>query len=575
MRFFINQAHELISSYDQQIKLEPKDWSNTPNYTLGSFSIPCFKLAKTLKENPAQLAQKISQHIEAKKITLFTKVVNQGPYLNFFVKPVEMLKHLDEQISISPTTFGGSEVGKGKTLIVEFSSPNIAKQILLHHLRSTAIGNALANIAKTHGYYVHKINYLGDWGTTHGKYIAAINNNLSTVDKLKTGGLAEMMRTYIEFCNQEKENPELTKQARECFKELEQGNKAHANIWALIRDLSIAEFKEIYKKLNVEFDYYDGESFYYQKMEEVIKEIQDKIGTEIDEGALITRLEGQKTPVLLKKDDGASLYITRDIAAAEDRYKRFNFDKMWYVVASQQNLHFKQLFAILKQTNKEFWQKLEHIPFGMLSFGNKTMKTRSGHTIILADVLDQGVKKATEIIKQKNPQLENLAEAAKTIGHGAILFFDLSQHRNHDVNFEWDRALNFEGDTSPFIQYTHARLDSLIEKTIPYLETLEKTKIDLQLINEYSNEQEVSGLINECCSYYLYQEKALEDKDPSQVSQSLLKICKASNSLYNKTKFLQINEHHKLALYLDTIKIAKFIIKHGLNCLGIQAPTKM
>ena len=574
MRAFIHAAHQAVKDLCP-VELGPKDWSPTPNPKLGDIAIPCFKLAKELKKSPAQVACELADQLTDKIETSshFDNVSAAGPYLNFSLNPQKLFSEYAQRIASDLPHFGGSDCGRGKTVIVEFSSPNVAKEIALHHLRSTAIGNALANIAKVHNYYVHKINYLGDWGTTHGKYVAAVRNNMVSVDSLKQGGLATMMKTYVDFCEAEKNNPQLSEQARQCFKELEQGDPAALDIWTVIRDTSIQELKKLYQRLNVDFDFYDGESFYSSQMDAVVDDVHNNIGTEISDGAQICHLPGHKIPVLLKKDDGASLYITRDIAAAQDRYTRFAFDEMWYVVANQQKLHFKQLFDLMKAMHKPFADNLRHVAFGMLSFNKQTMKSRSGHVILLREVLDQGFEKAHSLIGAKNPDLKNKDTVAEQIGVGSLLFFDLFHHRNHDINFDWDAALSFEGDTAPFIQYTHARLTSLLQRSHQRLSELSPSTESNS--EDILNHPACKELFKSWAYFEIHLEKALSDHDPSQVAQATLKIAKAMNHVYHQIKFLKVDDPQQLQSLIDLTELTQKTLAHGLGILGIQAPAEM
>ncbi len=576
MRALLQNLHRHLHALSG-VELAEADWAPVPRRELGDVAIPCFKLAKALGKAPPQvaqeLAQKLKEIIDAGQLPLAREVRAVGPYLNVFVAAEAYAREIGQSLARDPRRYGGSRKGDGKTVVIDFSSPNVAKEIGLHHIRSTALGNALANIAECHGYKAVRLNYLGDWGTTHGKLILGLKM-YSDESKLEGGGLKEMLDIYVRFNRDEKENPKLSEDAKEAFRKLEEGDAESRRIWKLFRDISIREFKRLYDRLGIRFDHFDGESLYNDRMEPRIKEIQDKIGTRVSEGALVCDLPGHKIPVLLRKDDGASLYITRDLAAAEDRWERFHPDHYWYVVAVQQKLHFQQLFDILKILGKPYAANMEHVWFGMLAFGSKTMKTREGNVIILKDVLDEAKTRARAAIDAKNPGLARADEVAEMIGTGAVLFSDLSQHRTHDVSFDWDKALSFEGDTAPFAQYSHARCNSLLRKGEAHRATLTAAP-DAAARSALFEEEPVRNLVTELGFYASYLERALADRDPSQVATSVLVVAKAMNHLYHKVRFLDEKQPARLEALLELTRLTRDTLAHGLDLLGIRAPEEM
>ncbi len=578
MREVINEIHGLIEGLCGQ-KLMPGDWAPTPKRELGDLAIPCFKLAKGLGKAPPQVAADLAprlSEIVAKNnaSTLIDRVVQAGPYLNIFVRSQRLAEKQLHVLAQNPKRFGSSGIGQGKCVFIDLSSPNIAKEIALHHLRSTAIGNALANIAEFQGYRVVRINYLGDWGTAHGKNILALKKFGSEHD-LRQKGVAYMLELYIRFNQEAKTNTSLNEEAKAAFALLEQGDPESRRVWTLFRDISIEEFKKTYARLGIRFDYFDGESLYEKDLDRKIQKITDKVGTKVSDGALICELPGHNVPVLLKKDDGASLYITRDLCAIEDRAKRFNFDLGWYVVAVQQKLHFKQLFDLVALMKEPYAGRAEHICFGMLSFGSKTMKSREGNVIFLNDVLDEAKSRALEIIRTKNPELSNADDVAEMIGTGAVLFFDLSQNRNHDIKFEWERALAFDGDTAPFVQYTHARCTSLLKKGRAHLQTLNADSNAPQSVASLYDESSVRELIRDWAHFTLHAERALAERDPSQIAISVLNISKSMNRLYHSIRFLDEKSPARLQSLLNLTEGTKKILAHGLGLLGIRAPEEM
>jgi arginyl-tRNA synthetase len=337
----------------------------------------------------------------------------------------------------------------------------------------------------------------------------------------------------------------------------------------------VQQFKLLYDRLGVDFDHYDGESLYENKLDAAVAEVNAKIGTRTSEGALVCDLPGHEIPVLLKKDDGASLYITRDLAAIQDRWERFHFDVNLYVVAIQQKLHFTQLFDLVKAVGKEFAGKSEHISFGMLAFGSKTMKSREGNAIFLKDALDEGQTRALALIREKNPELPYAEEVADWIGTGALVFSDLSQNRNHTINFDWDKALSFEGDTSPFIQYTHARCTSLLDKTAEHAKTLDKAAATTGVPADLIRHEAVRGLLLAWDSFDLAAEKALVNRDPSAIASVTLDVAKAFNQLYHKVRFLDVKDTHELEMLMTLTAGTRQLLKNGLSLLGIKAPERM
>lgn len=574
MRALIDEVHaqvKILTGYD----LTPQDWATTPNKELGDVAIPCFKLSKTLGKAPPLVAKDLaSRWPTAQPSSLISKVVAVGPYLNVFANPRATLAFLQRQWAQNPARFGGSNFGRGKTLIVEFSSPNIAKEMALHHLRSTGIGNALANLAALHEFKTIRINYLGDWGTSHGKNILGLKmfgNEQELVDK----GLPYLLDIYVRFNREAKEKPELDEQAKAAFAKLEAGDPESLRVWKLFREISLREYQKLYDRLGIRFDVFDGESMYFDKLAPVEKEINEKIGTRISEGALVYDLPGHQVPVLLRKDDGASLYISRDLAAIDDRWQRYAFDHSWYVVDQRQSLHFKQLFDTVKALGKPYAGRPEHTPFGLLLFGTKVMATRDGNIVFLSDVLDEAKRRAAEIIREKNPELPNADAVAEMVGKGAIMFSDLSQHRTHDVKFDWEKALSFDGDTAPFVQYAHARCGSLLRKAETHLATLSGDAHDEAGVEALFQVPGVRGLIGEVHSFYTYAERALSERDPSQIATACLNLAKGLNQLYHQVRFLDESSAPRLRALIQLTTLTRDVLKHGLGILGVPAPTEM
>jgi arginyl-tRNA synthetase len=567
MRFAIDELHA-FAKQSFGVSFSPQDWAMVPANASGDFALPCFQMAKALGKKPPEAAAELGKAFANAKFEYLTKAVAQGPYLNVFINFERCFERM--QSEIAKKSWGSNSSGAGQKLVVEFSSPNIAKEMGFHHIRTTAIGHALARVAENAGFSVTRINYLGDWGTTHGKLLVALER-FGDRKRLEAEGVSYMLELYVKFNQEEKTDPSLSDLAKAAFRELEEGRAEYKRDWKLFRELSIKEFEAVYKRLGIHFDLFDGESFYEGQKDAVVAEIEQKIGTRVSEGAVVCDLPGQKIPALLKKDDGASLYLTRDIAAIESRFSRYAFNEHWYVVAVQQKLHFEQLFAILKLLGKSYADRLVHIPFGMLAFGAKTMKTREGNVIFLNDVLDQAQAKAREIIQEKNPELKKLEEVSEQIGIGAILFSDLSQNRVKDVHFKWEEALNFDGDTAPFIQYTHARATSLLQKAAERLGKCGKATASPELLES----AQVQELLREWAFFEIFLKRAIDDKDPSQVAITSLRVAKAFNRLYHHHRFLDEQDEARFAFLMALAQGTQWILRRGLYLLGISAPEEM
>ena len=559
------------------------DWALPPDRQMGDIAVPCFRAAKATGRKPNEVATAWSRQLEAAGFgpdSFIERTQAVGPYLNVFFNVRKAYGFLYELLTQNLAQFGGSTVGVGKNLVIDFSSPNIAKEMALHHLRSTGIGNALARLATKHGYNVTRLNYLGDWGTSHGKNLLGLKM-FGSEEALLKEGLPYLLGIYVRFNQEEKTNPELTAQAKAAFAKLEQGDPESLRVWRLFRETSVREYEKLYRRLGVEFDCYDGESLYNDRLGQVCEEVNTVIPTRISEGALIYDLPNHKTPVLLKKDDGASLYITRDLAAIQDRFDRFRFDLAWYVVDQRQALHFKQLFDTVQVLGKEYAGRAEHVPFGLLLFGSQVMASRGGNIIFLGDVLNEAKARAAKIIQEKNPELKNPEETAEMIGIGAVLFADLSQNRTHDVKFEWDRALSFEGDTAPFIQYSHARSISLQERANEKLAGLGARNLSVQdalrapVTDDLLAATVVHDFLGELLYFELYSERALKDRDPSQIAAATLRVAKGMNRLYHEIRFLSEEDPARLRLLIGLTEMCEKAVFEGLRLLGIRAPREM
>lgn len=563
---FKNEAVNLI--LEQQDSLNREEVISLieipPSPVMGDYAFPCFKLAKTFKKAPNLIAEELVNKM--KGVKYFEKIENKGPYINFFISKEMLVKTVLENIKEEKENYGSSNMGEDKTVIVEFSSPNIAKPFHIGHIRSTVIGHSLYRIYKYLGYDTIAINHLGDYGTQFGMLIVAYKK-WGDHDIIEADPINELLKLYVRFNREAEENEELMDEARFWFKELEEGNKEALELWQWMRDISLKEFNKVYNLLNIEFDSYAGESFYSDKMKEVIKDLKEKNLLIESRGAEIVDLEPyDMPPALIKKSDGSTLYATRDIAAAIYRKEYYDFYKNIYVVGSQQILHFKQWIKVVELMGYEWAKDCIHVPFGMVSLESGTMSTRKGRVVFLEDVLKNAIDKTLKIIEERNPDLENKEEVAKQVGIGAVVFQELFNSRIKDYVFSWEETLSFEGETGPYVQYTHARASRLLERGEFSLEN----NIDFSLLKEEA-ELLIIKLLYDFPDIII---NAMEKNEPSIITRHIVEIAKAFNKFYNSCPILSEKEELKKARLL-LVYGTKTVIKIGLGLLGIDAPEKM
>ncbi len=559
---------------------KPKDPS------MGRFALPVFKFVSLLGEKPPQITSKIAAEINRilnatgnGAAVVETKAV--GPYLNVVPNFLEASRATIQEILDRQEEYGNAHAKSQLKVLLEYSSPNIAKPFGVGHLRSTVIGNALRKIYKALGYDAVGINFLGDWGTQFGKMIVAYTK-WGSKDTLKGNSVANLLELYVKFHEEAEKNPKLVDEARVAFKQLEDGDKSAVELWQKFKEISQAEFDRIYKILGVEYDWVTSESFLNDKMDSAIKRLEKDGLTKISQNALVVDWnDPQLPPVLLKKADGATLYATRDIAGLIYRWEKYHFHESIYVVGVSQSDHFKQIFKVMElmeaaenlSESERMSGKVKHVEFGWVKFGEKTMSTRRGNIIILEDVIDKAVALAKAKIKEKNPDLKKSNETAQMIGVGAVIFSQISVRRHKDVNFDWDEVLNFEGETGPYLQYTHARLCSLLRNY--------KGKVNSDIDYTLLDRPEETCVINLLDDFPQAIADAARNYDPVYVSTHLLKLSSAFNKFYQRKddqgridKIIS-DDKDLTAARIALVKAAQIVVNKGLKLLGLQAPEEM
>lgn len=540
---------------------------------MGDYAFPCFKLAKTLRKAPPLIAKGIAEGIS--NAPLFEKVEQVNAYVNMFISKEAFVKDVVEAVLQEGDSYGKSNVGAGKTVIVEFSSPNIAKPFHIGHIRSTVIGNSIYKIYDALGYNVVRINHLGDYGTQFGKMICAYRHWGNREDVVKEP-IKTLLHYYTKFHEEVENHPELDDEAREIFTKLEHGEKEETELWQWFRDESLKEFNRVYEMLGITFDSYAGESFYSDKMPRFVKELEEKGLLEESQGAHVVNLEPYGLGVaLITKSDGSSLYITRDIAAAVYRKETYDFYKNIYVVASQQNLHFQQWFKILELMGYSYAKDCVHVPFGLVSLEDGTMSTRHGRVVFLEDVLNRAVEQTREIIKEKGVATENIDETAHQVGIGAVVFNELSNNRIKDYVFSWDKVLDFNGETGPYVQYTYARCASVLrnagEAAVSAAQAAQETgNLDVTYLTGASA-YELTKLIYRLPDVI---REAGEKYEPSIVTRHIVDIAQSFNRFYHDEHILVEDEKERTAK-LAMVIAAKTAIRNGLQLLGMQTPERM
>ena len=535
-----------------------------PNKEMGDFAFPCFKLAKVFRKAPNMIAADLAENIEANGA--ISKVMPLGGYVNFFVNKSQLAKTVINDVLTKKEKYGHSDLGQEKAVVIDFSSPNIAKPFHIGHIRTTVIGNALYKIYDSQGYNVVRVNHLGDYGTQFGKLIVAFKL-WGSKEAVEANPIPELLKLYVKFHEEAEQKTEMEDEARAWFTKLENGDEEAKALWQWFRDESLKEFARVYDLLDIEFDSYAGESFYSDKMDSVIETLKDKKLLVQSQGTNVVDLEEYNMPpALITKNDGSTLYMTRDLAAAIYRKNTYDFDKCIYVVGSQQSLHFQQLFKVLELMGYEWSKDLIHVPFGMVALEEGTMSTRKGRVVFLEDVLKQAVEKTKEIVLSKNPNAKNVDQIAKQVGVGAVVFQELSNSRIKDYTFSWSRTLSFEGETGPYVQYTHARCCAVLRKA----EEEVTTDINYDLLSD-GDGAEVLKVIGSFNKSIL---AAMRKNEPHIITRFVLDLAQAFNKFYHDNPIL-VEDAELRKARLALVAATRQTIENALALLGMHAPERM
>ena len=528
---------------------------------MGDIALPCFKLSKTLRKSPVMIASELKEKLALPEIG---RIESVGGYLNFYVSPNYYAEELIPEILSEKGEYGKSTMGAGKTVVLDYSAPNICKPFHIGHFASTVIGHSLKKLHEFCGYKCVGVNHLGDWGTQFGKQITAYKlwGDRAAVEKL---GVDELVRLYVKFHEEAEKDPSLNDRARAEFAKLEEGDPENTELWKWFVKISLDECNKTYKRLGIDFDSYAGESFYTDKMQEQVDLLREKGLLKIDNGASIVDLsEYNMPPCLILKSDGSTLYPTRDIAAAVYRDRTYHFDKCIYVTAYQQCLHFKQWFKVVELMGYDFADKLVHVPYGMVSIDGAKLATRTGNVILIRDLLSAAVDKVTDVINEKNPNLENKEQTAEAVGIGAVIFHYLLNNRIKDVNFVMEDALSFDGNTGPYAQYTYARTCSILEKA-------GEVAVDGIRITEPA-EAALCKVLSQFGEAVL---SAVADYEPSDVTRYILDVCTAFNRFYHDCPILSADDETARKSRVALTQATNYVLGNALPLICLKTPEKI
>lgn len=534
------------------------------NPAMGDIALPMFTMIKTLKKPVPEITKEASDVI-SKSFDVIENINPTGPFINIVLNKALISDHIIKDVFEKKEEYGTSTIGCGQTVVLDYSSPNIAKSFSVGHLRSTMIGNSLKLILNRCGYKTVSINYLGDWGTQFGKMIVAIEK-WGNLDEIKKDPINQLGKLYVKINNEEKDHPELAEESREAFRKIELGEKKYVDMWKWIREESLKESEQIYKLLNVSFDSYNGEAFYNDKMDTVVKELEDKGLLIEDQGAKIVELGDSIPPALIKRSDGGTLYITRDLAAVFWRKKEYNFDKALYVVGGEQKLHFTQLKGVLaKMGHEDLADSITHVNFGLVLKDGKKMSTRKGNVVKLYDILEQAIEASYKQIEEKNPELENKDEIARKVGVAAVVFNDLKNFRGLDYEFDINQMVRFDGLTGPYLQYTSVRINSILETN-----NFDVNNMDTSLFIK----SHYFELVRQIASFKQTIEKAANEYLPNIIAKYLLAIAQSFNKFYALEK-INVSDEKVRNTNFALAYAVRTIINEGLALLGIESVEKM
>lgn len=534
------------------------------NPAMGDIALPMFTMIKTLKKPVPEITKEASDVI-SKSFDVIENINPTGPFINIVLNKALISDHIIKDVFEKKEEYGTSTIGCGQTVVLDYSSPNIAKSFSVGHLRSTMIGNSLKLILNRCGYKTVSINYLGDWGTQFGKMIVAIEK-WGNLDEIKKDPINQLGKLYVKINNEEKDHPELAEESREAFRKIELGEKKYVDMWKWIREESLKESEQIYKLLNVSFDSYNGEAFYNDKMDTVVKELEDKGLLIEDQGAKIVELGDSIPPALIKRSDGGTLYITRDLAAVFWRKKEYNFDKALYVVGGEQKLHFTQLKGVLaKMEHEDLADSITHVNFGLVLKDGKKMSTRKGNVVKLYDILEQAIEASYKQIEEKNPDLENKDEIARKVGVAAVVFNDLKNFRGLDYEFDINQMVRFDGLTGPYLQYTSVRINSILETN-----NFDVNNMDTSLFIK----SHYFELVRQIASFKQTIEKAANEYSPNIIAKYLLAIAQSFNKFYALEK-INVSDEKARNTNFALAYAVRTIINEGLALLGIESVEKM
>lgn len=568
----INIKEKIANMIAKTVNLDEKELVDyieiPPNSDLGDYAFPCFRLAKELKKAPPMIASEIKEKIVIDENVL-EKVEIQGGYLNFYINKENLIKDVLTEVNNKKEKFGSVNIGQGKNVVIDYSSPNIAKPFHIGHLRSTVIGGALYKIYNFLGYNSVGINFLGDWGIQFGKVMTGLSLWKDEYD-LENNTIDAVLKIYVRFSKEEKEKPEMTDMARQAFKKLEDGDKEALETWKWLREISLANYEKTYKLLNAKFDSYNGEAYYNDKMDKVVEELDKKGLLKDSQGAKIVDLEKyDMPPCIIITSAGTTIYATRDLTSLEDRINKYDFEKALYVVGNEQQLHFKQVFKVLELMGYEKYAKrCEHIPFGLVVDKNgEKIGSRKGNSVLLEDILNEAIEKVKNIINEKNPDLPDKDEVARKVGVGAIIFNDLSNSRIKDEIFDWDMLLNFQGETGPYIQYIYVRTNSVLAKAgyVPNINDIDFSKI---------KEKEAFEIIKLLYSFSDVAIQAATKNEPSFISRYLIDLSQAFSNYYNLYHILVDDKAVQDARLYLTYAVG-IVLKTGAELLGMEMPDRM